>query len=181
MKRRHAIKSLATSLGALLTLPAWANSWTPQSVALSSPFLNVMQEDLLVDIVSTIIPEGEKPGAKSLGVPNFIQKMVVDCFDKKAQEDFKLGLDTIEKKAQQIHNQFFTTLTSAQKEEVLKNETPTDSGLRGVSNTDDTVQKEFFKTIKNLTIQGYTTSEYVMVNYYKYEMAPGHFYGCVPV
>lgn len=171
MKRRHAIKSLATSLGALLTLPAWANSWTPQSVALSSPFFNVPHEDLLIDIVSTIIPEGDKPGAKSLGVPNFIQKMVVDCFEKKAQEDFKIGLDTIEKNAQQAYNQSFIKLTAAQKEEIL----------RGISNSEDILQKEFFKAIKNLTIQGYTTSEYVMVNYYKYEMAPGHFYGCVPV
>ena len=171
MKRRHAIKSLATSLGALLTLPAWANSWTPQSVALSSPFFNATHEDLLIDIVSTIIPEGDKPGAKSLGVPNFIQKMVVDCFEKKAQEDFKIGLDTIEKNAQQAYNQSFIKLTAAQKEEIL----------RGLSNSEDILQKEFFKAIKNLTIQGYTTSEYVMVNYYKYEMAPGHFYGCVPV
>lgn len=171
MKRRHAIKSLATSLGALLTLPAWANSWTPQSVALSSPFFNAPHEDLLIDIVSTIIPEGDKPGAKSLGVPNFIQKMVVDCFEKKAQEDFKIGLDTIEKNAQQAYNQSFIKLTAAQKEEIL----------RGLSNSEDILQKEFFKAIKNLTIQGYTTSEYVMVNYYKYEMAPGHFYGCVPV
>ena len=171
MKRRHAVKSLATSLGALLTLPAWANSWTPQSVALSSPFFNAPHEDLLIDIVSTIIPEGDKPGAKSLGVPNFIQKMVVDCFEKKAQEDFKIGLDTIEKTAQQAYNQSFIKLTAAQKEEIL----------RGLSNSEDILQKEFFKAIKNLTIQGYTTSEYVMVNYYKYEMAPGHFYGCVPV
>lgn len=171
MKRRHAIKSLVTSLGAFWTLPAWANSWTPQSVALSSPFFNIIQEDLLIDIVSTIIPEGEKPGAKSLSVPSFIQRMVVDCFEKKAQEDFKTGLETIEKMAQRTFNQSFTTLTTPQKEEVL----------RGVSNSDDSLQKEFFKTIKNLTIQGYTTSEYIMVNYYKYEMAPSHFYGCVPV
>jgi Gluconate 2-dehydrogenase subunit 3 len=181
MKRRHAIKSLATSLGALLTLPAWANSWTPHSVALSSPFLNTVQEDLLIDIVSTIIPEGEKPGAKSLGVPNFIQKMVVDCFEKKGQEDFKIGLDTIEKTAQQLYNQSFIRLITPQKEEILKNEISANSGLRGGATAEDTLQKEFLKTIKNLTIQGYTTSEYVMVNYYKYEMAPGHFYGCVPV
>jgi Gluconate 2-dehydrogenase subunit 3 len=171
MKRRHAIKSLATSLGALWALPTWANSWTPQSVAFSSPFLNTIQEDLLIDIVSTIIPEGEKMGAKSVGVPSFIQKMVMDCFEKKAQEDFKLGLNTIEKTAQQVHNQSFTMLSTAQKENIL----------RGVSTAEDTLQKEFFKTLKNLTIQGYTTSEYVMVNYYKYEMAPGHYYGCVPV
>jgi Gluconate 2-dehydrogenase subunit 3 len=171
MNRRYAIKSLATSLGAMWTLPAWANSWTPQSVALSSNFLNTLQADLLMEIVGTIIPEGEKPGAISLGVPAFIQKMVVDCFEKTAQEAFKTGLNTIEKTAQQTHNQSFTTLTPTQKDAIL----------RGLSNTENTEQNAFFKTVKNLTIQGYTTSEYVMVNYYKYEMAPGHYYGCVPV
>ena len=52
---------------------------------------------------------------------------------------------------------------------------------KGVSLSTDAQQKEFFASIKNLTIQGYTSSEYVMVNYYNYEMAPGHFYGCITV
>lgn len=171
MNRRHAIKSLATSFGALVALPAWASGWNLQTVRLDTPFLTVAQEDLLTEIVSAIIPEGEKPGAKSLIVPAFIQKMVADCFEKSAQEEFKIGLDNIEKMAQQIHNQSFSGLTSPQKEELL----------RGVSVSENTELKKFFATLKNLTIQGYTTSEYVLVNHYKYDMAPGHFYGCIPV
>lgn len=171
MNRRHAIKSLATSVGALVTLPAWANGWNRQTVVQSTPFLSFAQENLLIDLVGTIIPEGDKPGAKSLGVPLFIQKMVTDCYEKKAQEDFQAGLDSIEHIAQQTHQLSFTALTSLQKEDIL----------RGCSNSTDVQQKEFYAALKNLTIQGYTTSEYVMVNHYKYEMAPGHYYGCVPV
>ena len=171
MNRRHAIKSLATSFGAIVTMPVWASSWNLQSVKLDTPFLSVALEDLLTDIVSTIIPEGEKPGAKALGVPAFVQKMVVDCFEKPAQDEFKTGLDNIEKTTQQTHNQSFTTLSIAQKVEIL----------RGVSVSENVKQKAFFSLLKNLTIQGYTTSEYVMLNHYKYDMAPGHFYGCIPV
>ena len=171
MNRRHAIKSLATSLGTFITMPAWASSWNLQSVRLETPFLSTAQEDLLTDIVSTIIPEGEKPGAKSLGVPSFVQKMIADCFEKPAQDDFKTGLDNIEKMAQQTHNQAFSALTTLQKLDIL----------RGVSISEVAKQKEFFTLLKNLTVQGYTSSEYVLVNYYKYDMAPGHFYGCVPV
>ena len=171
MERRQALKAVLMSAAGLITLPAWANSWNPQTVLLPFRFLSSIQENLLEEVVSTLIPEGEKPGAKSLGVHSFVQKMVVDCYEPKAQEEFKMGLDDIEKTAQLIHNQSFTTLNVAQKEEIL----------RGVSLSADAKQKEFFASIKNLTIQGYTSSEYVMVNHYNYEMAPGHFYGCITV
>ena len=171
MNRRHAIKSLATSFGALIAMPAWASSWNLQTVRLETPFLSAAQEDLLTDIVSTIIPEGEKPGAKSLRVPSFIQKMVADCYEKLAQDEFKTGLENIERTAQQIHSQSFSALTTLQKVELL----------RGVSVSENVKLKEFFASLKSLTIQGYTSSEYVLVNHYKYDMAPGHFNGCVPV
>ena len=171
MERREAIKAVIMSAAGLITLPAWANNWTPQTVLMPYRFLNMTQENLLEDIVSIIIPEGEKPGAKSLGVHSFVQKMVADCYEPKAQEEFKMGLDDIEKTAQLAHNQSFTVLNAVQKEEIL----------RGVSLSADVKQKEFFASIKNLTIQGYTSSEYVMVNHYNYEMAPGHFYGCITV
>ena len=171
MERRQAIKAVMMSAAGLITLPAWANSWNPQTVLLPFRFLNTMQESLLEEVVSLIIPEGEKPGAKSLGVHSFVQKMVADCYEPKDQEAFKTGLDNIEKTAQLIHNQSFTALNTAQKEEIL----------RGVSLSTNAQQKEFFASIKNLTIQGYTSSEYVMVNHYNYEMAPGHFYGCITV
>ena len=171
MNRRYAIKSLATTVGAMITMPAWANGWNLQTVLLTTPFLSANQENLLIDIVGTIIPEGDKPGAKSLAVPAFIQKMVADCYEPKEQEAFKSGLDTIEQLAQFRYKQSFPTLSTAQKEDIL---------LGGLNETDEK-QRAFYTSLKNLTLQGYTTSEFVMVNYYKYEMAPGHYYGCVPV
>ena len=118
MERRQAIKAVMMSAAGLITLPAWANSWNPQMVLLPFRFLNTQQESLLEEVVSIIIPEGEKPGAKSLGVHSFVQKMVADCYEPKAQEAFKSGLDDIEKTAQLTHNQSFTAycnLSSEQK------------------------------------------------------------------
>jgi hypothetical protein len=37
------------------------------------------------------------------------------------------------------------------------------------------------KTLKGLTIQGYMSTEYVMVNHLNYVMAPGFFNGCEPL
>jgi len=78
MKRRLLLKSLSVSVGALLVLPAWANNWNLQSVGIQTAILNLEQTNLLSEIVSTIIPEGTIQGAKSLGVPAFIEKMIKD-------------------------------------------------------------------------------------------------------
>ena len=171
MKRRLLLKSLSVSVGTLLVLPAWAENWNLQSVSIQTTILNLEQTNLLAEIVNTIIPEGTIQGAKSLGVPAFIEKMIGDCYEKNAQDDFKKGLGNIETLSKSAHNQAFEALSISQKLELLKN----------LQTSTDTKQKDFYDLVKNLTIQGYTTSEYVMVNYLKYEMAPGHYYGCVNV
>ena len=171
MKRRLLLKSLSVSVGTLLVMPAWANNWTLQSVSIQTTILNLEQSNLLAEIVSSIIPEGKIQGAKSLGVPAFIEKMIKDCYEKNAQDDFKKGLENVEAISKSAYNQVFTSLPLSQKEELLKK----------MEVSTDAKQKEFYALVKNLTIQGYTTSEYVMVNYLKYEMAPGHYYGCVNV
>ncbi len=171
MKRRLLLKSLSVSVGTLLVMPAWANNWTLQSVSIQTTILNLEQSNLLAEIVSSIIPEGKIQGAKSLGVPVFIEKMIKDCYEKNVQDDFKKGLENVEAISKSAYNQVFTSLPLSQKEELLKK----------MEVSTDAKQKEFYALVKNLTIQGYTTSEYVMVNYLKYEMAPGHYYGCVNV
>ena len=171
MKRRLLLKSLSVSVGTLLVMPAWANNWTLQSVRIQTTILNLEQSNLLAEIVSSIIPEGKIQGAKSLGVPAFIEKMIKDCYEKNAQDDFKKGLENVEILSKSTYNQAFENLSPPQKLEFLKN----------LQASTDIKQKEFYALVKNLTIQGYTTSEYVMVNYLKYEMAPGHYYGCVNV
>ena len=171
MKRRSLLKSLSASVGVLLVMPAWANHWNLQSVEIQTAFLNLEQANILSEMVSAIIPEGKIQGAKSLGVPAFIEKMIKDCYEKNAQDDFKNGLENVETLSNGDYNQAFTNLPVSQKQELLKK----------METSTDTKQKEFYGLVKNLTIQGYTTSEYVMVNYLKYEMAPGHYYGCVNV
>ncbi len=171
MKSRLLLKSLSTSVGALLAMPAWAKHWNLQSIESQTSFLSANQADVLSEIVTTIIPEGAIPGAKSLGVPVFIEKMISDCYEKNAQEDFKKGLENINVVSNGTYSQLFANLSAPQKEELLKN----------MAVSTDTKQKEFYGLIKNLTIQGYLSSEYIMVNYLNYEIAPSHYYGCVNV
>ena len=171
MKRRDLIRTMTLGIGGLMSLPAWANAWTPTSLQLPIGLLADNQQETLAEIVATIIPEGDIPVAKSLGVPAFVQKMIKDCYEANVQENFKKGLDTTNNLAQTNFGKSFVACDATQRMDILKK----------LETSSDADQKSFFSLVKNLTIQGYTTTEYVMVNHLNYVMAPGHYYGCVPV
>lgn len=177
MKRRGVIKHLAVATGAFLAAPAWANGWTNASLLPMSSSLSDEQADLLAEVVETIIPAGtmatdiKVPGARELGVHAFVQKMVTDCYEKKVQDNLKNGLDTVSAMSAESFGKPFSQGDATQRLAVLTR----------LSTSTDASQKEFIALVKSLTIQGYTTSEYVMTKFYNYQMAPGHYYGCVPV
>lgn len=170
MQRRSALKNLTMAVGGLMSLPAWASSWTPESIG-SFSTLSVMEEDTLAEIVETIIPETATPGAKSLKVHQFAMRMINDCYGEEAQKNLKQGLVLTDTAAKQIYSKPFVECDKTQRMDLLNK-------MAGSTNQP---AKQFVSMIKNLTIQGYQNSEYVMVNIQKYNMAPGFYHGCVPV
>lgn len=162
------MKSLGVALGGLVALPAWANSWTPESVG-PTHFSAIADETLLAEIVETFIPETSTPGAKSLKVQQFVQRMIQDCYDEKAKATFQQGLTQTNTLAQQSYSKPFVQCDSQQRIELLK------------KMSDETSSKPFIGLVKNLTIRGYTNSEHYLVNIAKYNIAPGFYHGCVPV
>jgi hypothetical protein len=172
MQRRIALKQMALALGGILTVPTWAYGWN--SHQLLSPSANLLPpelETLLSEVVETIIPATDTPGAKEIGVDKFILTMLKDCYEKPAQEKFTQGLESIEEKAKQTFSQSFNTCTPQQRNQLLM-------GMEAESAQD---KQSAFSLIKNLTIQGYLNSEYVMKNLLKYELIPARFNGCAPV
>ena len=170
MERRKAVKQMAMIASGLMVLPAWANAWTSASVRANQTVLSVTQTDTLTAIVDTLIPASDTPGAKALNVPDFVQKMLTDCYEHAVQQKVRDGLDGVETMAKATFGQPFSACDPTQRLEVLKQ----------LQTTPDTNQKDVYALIKNLTIQGYTTSEYVMTKFLNYTMIPGHYYGCVP-
>lgn len=153
-----------------MALPAWATNWTPDSLG-SISTVSVDDETLLGEIVETIIPENSTPGAKSLKVHQFALRMIRDCYPELAQATLKQGLTLTESTAQQAYGKAFEACDATQRKDVLGKLTA----------STDPVGKSFVNMIKRLTIQGYTNSEYYMVNVQKFNMAPGYYHGCVPV
>lgn len=170
MKRRTALKSLIAASGSLVTLPAWATGWTPETVA-KTAFTSVTEEMMLAELVETFIPETTTPGAKTLKVHQFALRMINDCYDLSVQDLLKQGLAKTDELAQQAHSKPFTSCDTAQRTELL----------RQMGAATEPAVKQFADLIKGLTIRGYTNSEYYLTNVQKYVMAPGFYHGCVNV
>ena len=169
MERRTAMKGLALSLGSLVSLPAWASGWN--SSTNSKTFLSIGNEALLAELVETIIPTTETLGAKGLNVHKFIQTMLTDCFEKKAQDSFEKKLGEIDPLSMKTFEKPFADCDAPQRLIILQT----------LAKSEDKDTVGFYRTLRGLTVQGYTSSEYYMTRFTDYEMAPAHFYGCVPI
>jgi hypothetical protein len=171
MQRRSAIKNIALTIGGTIVLPSWANAWNKEAIANTSLKISASQENLLAEIVETIIPKTDTLGAKDLNVHQFTIKMVADCYDKKSQETFSKGFDLVDVAAKRDFSKTFIECDGKQKLDTLNK----------MSNSENSDEKGFVRLVKNLTIQGYLNSEYVMTKLRIFEFAPARYYGCVPV
>jgi Gluconate 2-dehydrogenase subunit 3 len=168
MERRQAMKGIALSLGSLMTLPAWASGWQSATIGTAAMTSN---ETLLAELVDTLIPTTNTLGAKDLGVHQFIQKMLADCYAKQAQANFEQKLAEIGPLSIKAFGKPFAEGDAAQRLNLLQD----------LAKSRDKDMRDFYQTLRGLTIKGYTNSEYYRTKFTDYEMAPARFYGCVPV
>ena len=171
MQRRSAVKTIALTIGSSIVLPSWANAWSKKVLSNTSFWVSVSQENLLAEIVETIIPKTDTLGAKEMNIHQFVLKMIGDCYDKNSQIIFSKGLDLVDVAASKDFSKTFVACDATQKLAVLNKMSISENGD----------EKAFVRLIKNLTIQGYLNSEYVMTNLRVYEFAPARYHGCVPV
>ncbi len=171
MERRLALKSMAAGLGSLLILPAWAHGWSEKTV-MSTGLLSVPELADLEAVCDAILPKTKDyPGAGDLKVHLFTEKMIADCFDKKTGEQLKTGLAWLNKQSDSLFGTSFATANVKQRLNLLES--------MEVSN--DAERSGFFRLIKGLSVQGYTSSEYYLTKVTGYELVPGRFIGCKPV
>ena len=171
LDRRKAIRNLAIASGGLITLPQWMISCGVSDTATHQTSFSFAEQELLASIADTIIPAGNSIGALSVGVDKFLQKLIDDCYETSAQESIKTQLKALEGFAQSAHKRSFAGCTQPQREELLLK----------FSVSDNSLEKEFFTTMKSETIRGFNTSQKVMQDYIGYKVHPGHYYGFVEI
>jgi hypothetical protein len=169
MERRVALRNMAFIVGSAIALPAWVKGLSQLKPGAS---VTAIDNPLLTSVVDTIIPATNTPGAKALGVPALIQKILADCYEKDVVDTFYKGMDWVNTKAQTDNGKAFAGCNTEQRLAMLKQAQAEDA---------ESNQAKFMKMAKELTILGYTSSKYVVLNINKYVMMPGHYYGNVPV
>jgi hypothetical protein len=171
MNRRHVIKTLALASGSLIILPSWMGRGSSTNPATYRSSFSHADGELLAAVVDTIIPAGKSVGALTVGVDKFLQKLFDECYEADVQDNIKSGL----KKLDLLSNEKFG------KSYVAAGQTERQQLLLQFASSNDKSQNDFFTLMKSETIRGFTTSQEVMEKYLHYEVAPGHYYGCVSI
>jgi hypothetical protein len=143
-----------------------------KSLSASNFNFSIAGDQTLELIMGAIIPESSIPGAISLGVPNFVKTMMKDCYEAKAQQSFKNVIGEIPKLFVSENKKEISTASESEKEQFIFQ---MEKGKHGAE------AQKTLATLKGLTIQGYMSTEYIMVNHLNYQMAPGFFNGCAPI
>jgi Gluconate 2-dehydrogenase subunit 3 len=207
MDRRTVIKNLALVIGGTVLLPSCLHKDGFSYIQLKHISLNQDQEALIADICETIIPKTNTPGAKDLNLPQFVLKMLDDCYNKKSQLAFAAGLEEFKNQVSKKYNKDFSDLEVKDKEAFLisieKSGKPKVTDAKAappinnskpqkgvdVPSINTKPQKEadvppinaFYSTIKQQTIFAYTTSQFFMTKEIVYELVPGRYNAHFPV
>ena len=174
MDRRSSIKTLLIiSAGTALLPSCLQEEKKKSSLSLKNIKIDDTDEELLSHVSDSIIPTTDSPGAKDISAHLFALMMVDDCYAPVAQNKFVKGLQAFKEFLKNKSDKSFVKCTPAQRLEILqsienKKDIPGDVDF-------------FYDSMKRLTIQAFTSSQYYLTKVHIYQLVPGKFYGCVPV
>lgn len=167
MNRRHALRRLAAGAVGAAAATSWVDSLSvlAQAHAHRSDTAAVMsaqawkprvltpaQNQAVIAIVDLIIPETDTPGAKSVGVNRFIDR-VLEGASRAERTKFSRGLAWMDAEARKVSAKTFASATPDEQTALLTriaDENPAEADRPGA---------EFFRAIKSMTISGYYTTE----------------------
>lgn len=211
MKRRDAIKRTTFILGASLsasTLAALMSGCQPDAKVAEldwkPAFLNQDQGQLLAEVAERIVPRTDTPGAKDVGIPQFIDKMLNEYYQKDDQQKIVDGLAKIESEAQRINKKSFVELSGKQMDKILTtlDQEAKDAASKiedehdieavkdinrynslpyDVNEKKENKNTHFFRMLKEMTISGFFLSEVGATEVLQYEHVPGMYDGCMPL
>lgn len=174
MNRRSAIRNvIVISAGAAL-LPACAAD-EQKAITLKNISLTGSQEKVLSALTESILPKTQSfIGAADLKSHEFMLTMIDDCSSPEEQKKFTDGQKAFEDFTRKKFGKSFTDISPTQKKELL-------SAIERKSQVPNEVV-EFYKTVKDYTIQSFISSKEYLTDIKKYKMVPGpDFKGSVPV
>ena len=174
MQRRTLIKNLLIIAGGVVVIPSCRTGDEEASIPLRHLKIRRSDEQLVAELAETIIPSSRIPGAKDTYTHLYALKILDDCYEKKEQDQFLSGLKQIDDLSKRKHDKRFVSASPAQRSEVVA-----ELEARKKKESKEDIDA-CYATLKNLTVRGYLTSQYVMTQVLKYELVPGRYHPCVP-
>lgn len=182
MDRREALRRTALLVGGIVSAPTIAGILNgckaKPSIDWKPVFFSEDQGILITDLAEIIIPKTDTPGAKEVGVPEFIELMVRDVYTKDQHDKFMAGMKAFDDDAKKEYGDPFIELEPEQQTAFVKK--IHDAAIAGrEAGTDD--EHSFMLRVKELTVAGYFTSEVGATKVLQYEAVPGAYHGCLPL
>ena len=183
--RREAIKRTALMMGGALSAPtilgvlngctpSMESSWTPK-------FFTKEQAVTIMEAAEGIIPKTDTPGAKDIGVPQFIETIVSTIYSLEDRTKFMKGLEAFELECDEKMGDSFAYLEENKKLSFLMQKNRELEKLRRVNFKREKVEKPFFWKLKELTLVGYFTSEVGATQVLQHKFVPTKWEACIPL
>lgn len=195
--RREAVKRVALLLGGTISAPAMTgvlqgctaetgSGWSPET-------LSVHQNELVVTISEMIIPATDTPGAEAARVNRFVDRMLTEWYYEDERSRFLDGLDGVDARMEDRFGVSFLEGSDEQRSELVAemDRAVFGDGEEGTGGTGEQGSEggasggsegpPFFRTMKELTLFGYYTSEIGMTQELQWIAAPGRHDGCAPL
>ena len=182
MDRREALKRTALLMGGVVSAPAimgvLKGCKAKPAIAWKPEYLNEDQANIVSTVSEIIIPRTDTPGAKDVGVPSFIDKMLQEVYSKEDQEAFNSGLQAFNEGAKKEYDEDFNDLDEEDQTAYVKkvHDAAVESSKNGNGEN-----RPFILTMKELTLLGFFTSEAGATKVLQYDPVPGAYHGCVPL
>ncbi len=191
MNRREAIQRTALALGYAITGPALLGVMNgckaAPELSYKPVFFTEDQARLVSEVAEIILPKTTTPGAKEVGVPGFIDSMLMEVYQKDDQDKFLKGLAEFDDDAKKTFSNSFNDCDSVEQTAHFKkhHDEALSASKGGEStgwwNTGGGSDKPFVLKMKELTLLGFFTSEPGATQVLQYNQVPGPFQGCVPL
>lgn len=171
MKRRDAIKSASLLLGYTMAVGTSAailgGCKAEAKIDYKPEILSIDQLKDVMHLAERIIPQTNTPGAMAAGVHTFIDQTVSRFWEKEDQDKLLAGLSAFGKKIKADTGKSFYELEPATQDNIVT-ELAKEEG-----------EKTLFKTMRELTVSGFFTSELGQTEVLNYLPVPGPYQGCV--
>lgn len=184
--RRELLKRVAYLMGGAVSAPAVLGilqgcSAKSSSVGWKPSFFTPAQAAIVEEVAEILIPRTDTPGAKDVGVPAFIDKMLKDTYPAKDQDRYLTGLNAFEAQAKDKHGKAFLDLDPSQREALVREVHDAAIAAAAQDRSGGSNNRPFILMTKELTMLGFFTSEVGATQVLQYVAIPGEYRACIPV